>query len=173
MRSLNSVVMTLGCALVLGCAAPESPAQAQENGRDRPTSRQAQGEKKARFRAEILERGKDKPFELKEVVLFVPEVSLFGGSGGDESDVLEVRRGATRLEVPLDRLVSIEISEPDPDADRIEVTIQLRPADGGQQPPPLRGSVKANLELRGLYEGLKAVIKLREAKRITLAVQGS
>lgn len=174
MRSLRCGWLWLSGLLVLGCAAPETPqARAQDDAP--PTSRQASKPDKKpapKYRATILQRGTDKPFELREVTLFVPEVSLFGGDSGKESDVLELRRGATRLEVPLERLAKLEIGEPNPDADRIDVTITLRPEEGQQEaPPPLRGTVKANLELRGRYEGLKAVIKLREAKEISLEIE--
>jgi hypothetical protein len=175
MRSLATSWLWLSCVLVLGCAAPETPAQAQERGGggDRPTTARSddEAEEIVRFRAEILERGKDEAFTLEGVALFVPEVSLFGGDSGEESEVLEVRKGATRLEVPLERLAVLEISEPDPDADRIEVTIRLRADEGAEEPAPLTGTIKANLELRGLYQGLKAVIKLREAKQVKLTVQ--
>lgn len=179
----------LPLALALGCAsAPERDGGARPQAAARPTSRPGGGEgggdgpKKAddeadshRYKARITDRYQkpdEKPFVLANAVVFVPEVSLFGGGGGTETKQLEVKRGSLQVEVPFARIAVIEVGKVE--EDRLWVTLKLRPAADGTAQDPIEGTVKASLELRGTYAAnadLKATVKLREAKHVEFEVE--
>lgn len=168
---------------VLGCAGPEQGA-AQDNPppAEQPTSAPSEEkprksrepdeeklEEGRRYNVAVRERGQEQGFKLLDAALFVPEVSLFGGEGGQTSKLLRLKRGAAELTVPFRRIKKIDVlSEKD---DRLEVVVHLVPPEGSQEPPPpLNGTIKAGLELRGGYEktSLRAVVKLREVISLEL-----
>ena len=164
--------------LALGCTSQEGVAQ--EPAPDKATQAKAKKAKKDKkkvkdkrdYTATIRDKhqGKDdKPFAVSKVVVFVPEVSLFGGGSGEEIKELELKKGSATLEVAFARIAKIEIGKQK--EDRLELTLTLRPAKGGKAPPPLKGTVKASLELRGTYalNELPCTVKLREAVVVELA----
>jgi len=161
----RNLAWTAALALALGCSAPEGAAQEERA----PASRPAAGdEETARYAAEVRERG-DEAFTLGDASLFVPEVSLFGGSGGEETRLLELKRGAAKIEVPFARIERVEVGKER--LDRLEVTVHLRPAPGEDEPPaPLAGTVRSSLELRGTYAGtgMSAVVRLRDIAEVAL-----
>ncbi len=170
----------LAMVLVLGCASnnegvaqerPEKPAAKKP--KDEKKSTKAKDEKdKRKYRAVVKDkhlRAGEKPFTVNDAVLFVPEVTLFGGGAGEEVKELKLKRGSAEVTIPFARIASLEIGKLD--EDRLGLTVTLRdvkdPADA-----KLKGSVKASLELRGKLgsKDLDTVVKLREAKTVELSV---
>ncbi|HBP23828.1 MAG TPA: hypothetical protein DEA08_39380 [Planctomycetes bacterium] len=109
-----------------------------------------------------------KPFQVTQVVLFVPEVSLFGGAAGKESKTLVLKRGAASIEVPFAKLRAIEVGERKEDRITLNLEVEAEKPEGRK----LSGTVKASLELRGTYasNGFKTTVRLRDVKRLTLAL---
>ncbi len=177
MRGFRRCAWVTAFALFLGCAsseegaaqdAPPTPPPAQGGGE------QAQGGKKPaaapapRFVATVKDRYLADPWQLRDAVLFVPEVSLFGGGGGEETRELLVKVGAAEVAVPLARVSRIEVG--DQDEDLLAVTVHVRPT-AGEDPQPLKGTVRSSLELRGVFgaSDLKTSVKLRELAWLELA----
>lgn len=171
--------------LVLGCASEQGIAQ-EEGGKKekptkaatKPTTKNKGGKKDAEkkdtntYRAKIRDRwhkAKDKPFQITKVLLFTPEVSLFGGSSGTESKVLEVRIGkSATVQVPFHRIAKLHVGKTK--EDRLEVKLELRKTKkAGRE---VKGTVKASLELRGFFlsNNLKTTVKLRETTLVELEV---
>jgi len=123
------------------------------------------------YRATITDRyvkEGGKPFQVTQVVLFVPEVSLFGGAAGKESKTLILKRGAASIEVPFAKLRAIEVGEQKEDRITLKLEVEAKKPEGRK----LSGTVKASLELRGTYasNGFKTTVRLRDVKRLTLEV---
>lgn len=184
---MRSKWLILVLLLGIGCAAEEG-AVAQEK-QPAPTSRdtkanqggsergeQAKPRKKQKldpkvYQATITDRyvkEGGKPFQVTQVVLFVPEVSLFGGSAGKESKTLILKRGAASIEVPFAKLRAIEVGEQKEDQIALTLEVEAKEPEGRK----LSGTVKASLELRGTYasNGFKTTVRLRDVKRLTLAL---
>ncbi|MCA8922872.1 MAG: hypothetical protein KDD82_13745 [Planctomycetes bacterium] len=178
-------LLTVCCQLLLGCGAPQQgtaqdtppdPAQPKEG--EQPTSRPAQATEEARaedarvYRARIQEKGKkpDETFELRQVVVLAPKVSLFGGGSGEPVKSLELRNGAARIQVPLHRLKTLRVLEEV--EDQLQVTVKLRASAQGGEETLLEGRIKANLELQGTYgaSGLETIVKLREVTTAEFSV---
>jgi hypothetical protein len=168
-------------ALALGCASPEKGAAQdhppQQTGAQAygagaaPAAGAAQDAKKPaswpRLVATVKDRYLEQPWQLVDAVLFVPEVSLFGGGGGEEKHELQLKIGAAEVEVPLARITRIDIGAQDEDL--LTVTVTLRP-EGDAPAEQHTGTVRSSLELHGTYGGtaLKTVVKLRELLRVEL-----
>jgi hypothetical protein len=150
---------TTGFALALGCASPEAG-----NAQEPPPANEAAATAE-RYTATVKDKYLAEQWRLREAKLFVPEVSLFGGGGGEEAANLTVKVGAAELEVPLARVARLEVG--DQDEDELHVKITLR-GEGQQQ--EIQGTIRSSLELHGLYgeSDLKAVVRLREVSFITL-----
>lgn len=116
---------------------------------------------------DVYQAAEEKPFVVEDVALFVPEVSLFGGSGGKRVKTFELRKGAATIEVPFARIAKITVGKVDDDL--LNVTFELR--DAKPEHKTLSGKIKANLELRGTFVAgdLETNVKLRETKEIELA----
>lgn len=189
MRGFRRWSWTAAFALVLGCASPEEgaaqeqpPAQEQQ-----PAPEQQPGQQPApagaatdksrastpRFDAMIKDRFLAEPWHLRDAILFVPEVSLFGGGGGEETRELMIKVGAAELTVPLSRITRIEIGEQDEDV--LQVTVLVRPTERDPAPQPVKGTVRSSLELRGSYgvSDLKTTAKLRELAWLELTTRPS
>jgi len=177
MARRTSLVFPVCCLWLLGCGAPQQ-GTAQDS---RPTEEQPAEEAPAKdapadtrvYRAKVQEKGKkpDETFELRQVEILAPKVSLFGGGSGEPVKSLELRDGAARINVPLDRLkVLTVIQEVE---DRLQVTVKLTPAESGGEATLLEGTIKANLELQGTYgsSGLKTIVKLREVTTAEFSLQ--
>lgn len=178
MRGFRRWSWTTAFALVLGCASPEEGA-AQEQPPAQPPAQGGQGapaNPKApapRFDATIKDRFLAEPWQLREAILFVPEVSLFGGGGGEEKRELVVKVGAAELTVPLARVARIEVGEQDEDV--LQVTVTVRATETDPTPQPIKGTVRSSLELRGNYGAseLKTSVKLRELSWLELTTRAS
>jgi len=164
-------------SVVLGCAASPPGASAQDEPKPpatRPAPSQATEDAQAeedtrRYRARISDRFQaedDKPFAVADVVVFTPEVSLFGGGEGKKLKAIELKRGSATIVVPFARIAAITVGKQA--EDRLAVALTLR----GTKPEDrlLQGTVKANLELKGIFEvnDLETTIKLRETKKVEL-----
>lgn len=179
MRGLRRWSWTTAFALVLGCASPEEGvAQEQPPPAQTPPAQDggAAATPKApapKFDAMIKDRFLAEPWQLREAILFVPEVSLFGGGGGEEKRELLIKVGAAELTVPLARVARIEIGEQDEDV--LQVTVLVRPTEGDPTPQPVKGTVRSSLELRGMYgaSDLKTSVKLRELTWLDLVTRPS
>src|SRR5690349_16431135 len=127
------VLMTLGCAAEEGAAQEEPPVQQApaQNGAPAKDDADAEAPQK-KFTATVKDRYLPEPWQVRGALLFVPEVSLFGGGGGKETRSLVVKRGAAELDIPLERIAKLEIGEQDEDLLSIKVT--LRPAEGDESP---------------------------------------
>lgn len=176
MARRTSLVFPVCCLWLLGCGAPQQgTAQDSQPTKEQPVK---EGPTKAPqdvrvYRAKVQEKGKkpDETFELRQVVILAPKVSLFGGGSGEPVKSLELRDGAARIKVPLDRLkVLTVIQEVE---DRLQVTVKLTPAESGGEATLLEGTIKANLELQGTYgsSGLKTIVKLREVTTAEFSLQ--
>jgi hypothetical protein len=177
MRGFRRWSWTTAFALVLGCASPEegvaqdqAPAQQPAPGGGAAATPKAPAPK---FDAMIKDRFLTEPWQLREAILFVPEVSLFGGGGGEETRELVIKVGAAELTVPLSRVARIEIGEQDEDV--LHVTVLVRPTEGDATPQPVKGTVRSSLELRGMYgaSDLKTTVKLRELTWLDLVTRPS
>ncbi len=185
MRGFRRGSWTTAFALFLGCASPEGgaaqdqpPAQngGAQNGGAQNGGAATSGKPQTpapHFDAVIKDRFLAEPWQLREAILFVPEVSLFGGGGGEESRELVVKVGAAELTVPLGRVARIEIGEQDEDV--LQVTLTVRPTESDPTPQPIKGSVRSSLELRGFYgaSDLKTSVKLRELAWLELTTRAS
>ncbi|MGE0712391.1 MAG: hypothetical protein AB7N76_32980 [Planctomycetota bacterium] len=111
----------------------------------------------------------EKPFVVAQVRLVVPEVSLFGGSAGKETKTLVVQRGSASIEVPFEKLRGVEVGKVDEDRLEVKVEVESKKPEGRF----ITGTVKASLELVGIYAGsdLKTTVKLREVLKLSLALQ--
>lgn len=169
MRGVRRCAWVTAFALFLGCASSEegaaqdapppggaTPAPAQ--GAPTPAPAPAPAPK---FVATVKDRYLADPWQLRDARLFVPEVSLFGGGGGEETRELVVKVGAAEVAVPLARVNRIEVGEQDEDL--LAVTVHVRPTEG-EAAQPLKGTVRSSLELRGVFgaSDLKTTVKLRE-----------
>lgn len=168
---LARVAALLVVALVLGCATSE-PGQAQDAA---PAPKRDGAKKKEEapavpYRAKIKDRfQKDgAAYELRRVVLYVPEVSLFGGGGGEEKRVLVVKRGSAEIECPFERIETIKVGAVDEEFLQVEVTLR---AAGDAPAETLAGTVRSSLELRGTFgtSTLATTVKLREVTEVALA----
>lgn len=177
MGRLSSTAWICLLSVILGCAANPQGASAQD-GPEKPTARptpppaSAEGDEKdeRKYRARITDRfqtANSKPFAVADVVIYTPEVSLFGGGEGKSVKTLELKRGAATIVVPFARIAKITVGKQA--EDRLAIAVSLR---GVEDPKNrvLQGTVKANLELKGIFEvnGLETTIKLRETKTIDL-----
>ncbi len=148
--------------LILGCSATpeEAPAQDRSSGADEVQDTRT-------YRATLTDEWNDQPFVITNVVLFVPEVSLFGGGDGEEVKELSLRRGSAEIEVPFHRILRITVG--DLEQDRLHVTLEVR-NESGSGTSSLEGTVKSTLELRGTFQdsGLASVVKVREARTVEL-----
>lgn len=180
MRGFRRWSWTTAFALVLGCASPEEGVAQEPPPAEQPPAAQngggEAGKPKApapKFDAVIKDRFLAEPWQLREAILFVPEVSLFGGGGGEETRELLVKVGAAELTVPLARVARIEVGEQDEDV--LQVTVMVRPTETDPTPQPIKGTVRSSLELRGNYgaSDLKTSVKLRELAWLELAVRAS
>lgn len=165
------VLMTLGCAAEEGAAQDEPPTQQAPKPQGAAKDEADDDAPQVTFTATVKDRYLQDPWQVKNAVLFVPEVSLFGGGGGKETRSLLVKRGAAELDIPLERIAKLEIGEQDEDL--LSVKVLLRPAEGEPTPAPIEGTVRSSLELRGTFNtsDLKTTVRLREAAWIELAVQ--
>lgn len=182
---MRSKWLILVLLLGIGCAAEEG-AVAQEK-EPAPTSRDTKANQGGSERGEKAKPAKKKkmdpkvyqatitdryvkeggkPFQVTQVVLFVPEVSLFGGAAGKESKTLVLKRGAASIEVPFAKLRAITVGEQKEDRISLELEVEAKKPEGRK----LSGTVKASLELRGTYasNGFKTTVRLRDVKRMTL-----
>jgi hypothetical protein len=181
------LVLVLGCASEEGAAQdrpePERPAkEAPAKEPAKPTSRAAKKDKKKddprTYKATVRDKprglagsGQQEPFTVRGAVLFVPEVSLFGGGSGAEVKVLELRRGSATITIPFHRIEKLVVgSQPDNQEDRLELTVFLRDVEEKQK--KLEGTVKASLELRGRLGDtkLETAVRLRDAAEVAFAV---
>lgn len=170
---LARVAALLVVALILGCATSE-PGQAQDTP-PAPAPKRDEGKKKkdeapaVPYRAKIKDRfQKDgSAYELRRVVLYVPEVSLFGGGGGEEKRVLVLKRGSAEIECPFERIETIKVGTVDEEFLQVEVTLR---AAGDAPAETLAGTVRSSLELRGTFGNstLATTVKLREVTEVTL-----
>ena len=114
--------------LVLGCASEEGVAQDKptkpvakkpvakkpEKARAKNKPKKKKVEDKTKYLATVTDKpsrasGGDKaapgktvvPFVVKDAVLFVPEVTLFGGGAGDEVKELKLKRRSAEITIPL------------------------------------------------------------------------
>lgn len=173
------LLLTVGCASGNAAPAPKaSQDEAVAADRPSPTGTRKKGgdtDKKKDtnvYAAKVTDKdsaAKNEPFTLESAVLFVPEVSLFGGSSGKDQKVLELRRGkSTTIEIPFHRIERIEVGK------QLEDRLELRIALRGTKPEDkwLKGTVKASLQFKGIFAGkdLTASVKLREVKTIELSV---
>lgn len=177
----GALLLALGCAGNGGAVAqdeagkpetqtPEAPRKEEPAEQPKATGDEEEKEDTRRYAARIIDvyqPPEDKPFVVEDVALFVPEVSLFGGSGGKRVKTFELRKGAATIEVPFARIAKITVGKVDEDL--LNVTIELR--DTKPEHKTLTGKVKANLELRGTFVAgdLETNVKLRETKEIELA----
>lgn len=168
MRELRRWVWVTAFALVLGCASPE-PGVAQDAPPPPPARTPARAAPQPRFVATVKDRYLEEPWQLRNAVLFVPEVSLFGGSGGEETRELLVKVGAAQVAVPLGRIARVEVGAQDEDL--LAVTVLVRPTEGDPTPQPLKGTVRSSLQLRGVLgaSDLKTIVHLRELAWVELA----
>lgn len=166
MRKLGPM-LALSAALAVGCSSDEGKAE------DKPTKpadapAPASGDKKEtrHFRAKITDASGQPPIVITDVVLWVPEVSIFGGSGGEAQRHFAVKRGALELEVPFEQVVEIDVAKEH--EDRLDISLKLNKPEWKDK--VLLCSVRSSLELRGDFEGttLKAKILLREVKTVVL-----
>jgi hypothetical protein len=194
MRSSWLCFLTL--ALFLGCASEQGnaqespdkspPSEERKAPKGKPAKKGGKSTAKSKkkkmdplvYQATIRDRfmkakDKAKPFTITRVRLFVPEVSLFGGSAGKESKTLVLKRGSASIEVPFAKLLGVEILGKAKEDDRLMVKLEVQ----SKKPEGrfLSGSVKISLELRGVYAGneFKTTVKLREVKTLTLALDPS
>lgn len=152
--------------------APESqPTDEKPAGRNKQ-AKKAKKKKKldARvYRATITDRHLkegEKPFKVTRLVLFTPEVSLFGGSAGKESKTIVLRRGSASIEIPFASVEAIEVGKVVEDRLEVKLTVKAKkPEDRVES-----GTIKASLELRGLYASteFKTSVKLRDVRKLTL-----
>ena len=187
---------SFGClvlGLVLGCASEEGAAQdrpeptpppQQAPADAEPTTRKtAKKDKKeadprtyvATVRDKVRRAGGDatpaKPFSVQGAVLFVPEVSLFGGGSGEEVKILELQRGSATVTIPFHRIEKLVVGEsPKTQEDRLQLTVHLRDVEGDQKTLP--GTVKASLELRGKLGGtdLTTAVRLRDTAEVQFSI---
>ncbi len=176
MRGFSRCAWVTAFALFLGCASseegaaqdtppPAGPTPAPTPGGTTPAAPPRPAPK---FVATVKDRYLAEPWQLRDARLFVPEVSLFGGGGGEETRELLVKVGAAEVAVPLERVSRIEVG--DQDEDLLAVTVLVRPTEG-ETPQPLKGTVRSSLELRGVFgtSDLKTAVKLRELAWVELA----
>src|SRR5687767_8989689 len=99
-------VLALGCAAEEGVAQDGEPPLQQQNGDSPPRDdkKDDDADEGPRFLATVKDKFLVEPWQVRGALLFVPEVSLFGGGGGEESRVLIVKRGAAELEVPMEQI---------------------------------------------------------------------
>ncbi|RMG16954.1 MAG: hypothetical protein D6731_04985 [Planctomycetota bacterium] len=182
--SLVVLALVLGCASSPGVAqerrAPESrPGGAGSGPRGTPKSGEGKKEKKkeqdpTRYQVKVTDKpsalggAPAKPFVVRDVVVFVPEVTLFGGGSGEEVKKLVLRRGSAQVTIPFKRIAVLEFGEPD--EDRLPVTVTLKGVEGPAA--KLKGTVKASLELRGKLGAtdLDSVVRLRDTRRVEFSV---
>ena len=182
MRTTRTLPVAVALTILLGCAAdgtkaddgkPGGKPAAGEKPADKPAGekpadgadKKPEGSKKV-FRATVTDRFGTAAFVIADARLWVPEVSLFGGEGGEYKKVVVVKHGAAEIEVPFDEVQTITLKLVK--EDRIDVVVTFRAADkAGKQ---LDGTIKSNLQLHGHYEksNLSARLKLREINEITL-----
>lgn len=176
------LLLGIGCAAEQGAVAQDKePAptsrdtKANQGGSEKGGSKGTPQKKKKMdpkvYRATITDRyvkEGGKPFQVTQVVLFVPEVSLFGGAAGKESKTLVLKRGAASIEVPFAKLRAIEVGAQKDDRITLNLEVEAKKPEGRK----LSGTVKASLELRGTYasNGFKTTVRLRDVKRLTLEV---
>lgn len=121
------------------------------------------------FVATVTDNFGTAPFKIDDADLRVPQVSLLGGESFDHKKMFTVKHGAAEIEVPFEEISKVTFGKTR--EDRLEVTIEFRSADKSDK--QLEGTVKSNLQLGGNYQqrGLKANLKLREIKSLTLEEQ--
>ena len=175
------LLLGIGCAAEQGAVAQDKePAptsrdtKANQGGSERGEAGKKPAQKKKKmdpkvYQATITDRyvkEGGKPFKVTQVVLFVPEVSLFGGAAGKESKTLVLKRGAASIEVPFAKLRAIEVGQRKEDRITLNLEVEAEKPEGRK----LSGTVKASLELRGTYasNGFKTTVRLRDVKRMTL-----
>lgn len=169
-----AAVLALAVAIAVGCAsgegkAEDKPAKPGDEGKvpEKPGAKPAEEKKpEKRWNAKVDDRYGTPTVTINDANLFAPESSIFGGAGGETQKEIVVKRGAFEIRVPFDEIATIEVGkEVD---DRLEIAIRFR--DPEKKGSELRGTVRSNLELHGVYEGtnLKAESKLRELKRVVL-----
>jgi hypothetical protein len=160
-----AVAVAVGCASETGKAEDGKAPSKEPDAKKKPETRGGKVER--RFQAKVLDRYKTPPVLLSDVVLFVPDVSIFGGTSGETQRELVVKRGGHEITVPFVDVLSIEVPTEEKE-DRIEVVVRFR--DPKLSAKELRGTVRSNLELRGGYEGgkLEAKIKLRDVRSLEL-----
>lgn len=176
MRGIRRWAWVTAFALFLGCASSGEGVAQDAPPADGPRPRQGGAPAPApaaapapRFVATVKDRYLADAWQLRDARLFVPEVSLFGGGGGEETRELVVKVGAAEVAVPLARIVRIEVG--DQDEDLLAVTVSVRPTEGDTAAQPLRGTIRSSLELRGVFgtSDLKTSVKLRELAWLELA----
>lgn len=162
----------LGCASSEQGAAQDGPAPQEKTPAPpaRTSDAPAAGQQAPapKFVATVKDRYLAEPWQLRDALLFVPEVSLFGGGGGEETRELVVKVGAAEVAVPLTRIERIAVGAQDEDI--LAVEVHVRPT-AGEAPQPLKGTVRSSLELRGVFgaSDLRTSVKLRELKWVQLA----
>ena len=172
------LTVVLGCSSQEGVAqekkpakpttpAPEKPADSPAPKEDAPKAKEKEETDSRTYTATVkdkhLKKG-EKPFVIKNAVPFVPEVTLFGGGGGEEVKTIELKRGSALIKIPFSRVERLIVGKHK--EDRLDLTVKLRGVE-----KPLVGTVKSSLELRGKLGAadLATVVKMREAKSIDLA----
>lgn len=178
------LVVVLGCSSQEGAAqdkpdkpvkpAPESQPADPAPEKAKKTAKKKDDTDKRTYNATVkdkhLKKG-EKPFLVRGAVLFVPEVTLFGGGAGEEVKEIELKRGSALIKIPFVRIARLEVGRHK--EDRLDLTIKLRGVDAPND--RLTGTVKSSLELRGQLGDAKldTVVKLREARSIDLEIDSS
>jgi hypothetical protein len=118
------------------------------------------------YRATVKDWNDTPEFVIDEAVLWVPEVSILGGSSGKKDKNLIVKMGPADIEVPFAEIAQLTFGKAK--EDRLPVTVWFN--DPEKKDKQLEGTVKANLQLKGTYlaRKLDAVLKLREVKTLKL-----
>lgn len=172
------LTLVLGCASEEGVAqdAPTKPVAKKPVASKKPgkaPSKKKDAKDKTRYQAKVTDKhvntGQgDEPFVVKDAVLFVPEVTLFGGGAGEQVKELKLKRGSAEITIPFSKIESLEIGKLS--EDRLDLTVKLR---GIKKPEDAKlvGTVKAGLELRGKLgdKDLDTIVKLRHAKTIEIS----
>jgi hypothetical protein len=159
-------ILAFAVAVAVGCGSEEGKAEDKPGKPDTPATPTNDKKETKHFRATITDASGQPPITITDVVLWVPEVSIFGGSGGTAERHLTVKRGALEVEVPFEQVLEIEVGKEK--EDRLDIALKLNNPEWKDK--ELRGSVRSSLELRGDFEGskLKATIKLREVKTVKI-----
>jgi hypothetical protein len=169
MRMLGRWWWTTAFALLLGCAADRGAAQDTPLTHPTPPA-EAAPKHEVEYRALIKDKFQDRPFEVRGVALYVPQVSLFGGGSGERKLELTLKVGAAELTLPFDRVERIDVGAMTEDALSVKVAVR---AKGDAPAEVYEGTIKSSLELRGTFSvsGLQTVVRLREVERVELAAQ--